>query len=85
MSAWNKTGNMASLKPVAKKSHSLEEIKSDMITQIPGFGRKSANHMAHKYKLVDLISMSEKKLSKVKVDHRTIGKRAKKFLEVFHK
>jgi len=58
--------NIKSLKPVKKiKRYSIEEIKSDMLSQIPLLGRKRADFLANKFSIKKLASMSIEELSKI--------------------
>jgi len=81
---WNWSSKGPSLKPVVKKSRKIVDIKSDIITCVPGFGRKTADELARKYKLIELAGMTVRKLSNIKINRRKIGKKALKFREVFN-
>jgi len=74
-----------SLKPVKKKSQTLEEVKSDMLSCIPSIGRKTANYLASKFTLTDLASLSLEDLSNIRVENRRLGKKAYKIIEALTK
>ena len=55
-------GTETKLKPVAPKSHTVQEVKSDIIACVPLFGRKHADILANKYSIKELANMSEQDL-----------------------
>jgi len=62
MHLYFKANKKKTLKPVKKKSHSIREIKSDMISCIPSFSRKLANQIADKYSIKELSNLSKNEL-----------------------
>ena len=54
-----------SLKPVKRKGSTLKEVKSDMISCLPGFGRAKSDLLAEKYTIAELAKLPLKELKKV--------------------
>jgi len=61
------------LKPVKKKSSSIEEIMSDILSCIPGWGRKTSDRIAKEYHSINalmcdtLTNLKKKKLNKTQI------------------
>jgi len=70
---WNYGERKPGLRVVPKKKLDLTGIKSDIISRIPGFGRKMADELAEKFSIVDLVSIPVTELSNVKISGRRIG------------
>lgn len=70
---WNFSGRKPGMKVVPKKKLDITGIKSDIISRIPGFGRKMANALAKDFSIVDLVSIPVTELSNVKISGRRIG------------
>jgi len=75
---WNKTGRKVSYAPVLKKGSDLVTIKSNILTCIPGIGRKIADELAKKYKISDLVTLPINELSNVEVRGKKLKSRANK-------
>lgn len=80
---WERSEKTPTVRPVIKKSISIPAIKSDILCCVPGFGRKTANVLVGKYKLIELITMSPKKLEKIKIGNRKLGHKAHNIRKVF--
>lgn len=80
---WNYSGRRPGLAPVPKKKTSLIEIKSDMLSCVPGIGRKLANEIARRYSIRDLVSKGEE-LSNLEVLGRKLGKRGLNLFKVLN-
>lgn len=71
---------------VKKENRTIEEVKSDMLSQIDGIGRIIADHLAKAYTIADLCSLSKSKLSNLEINDKKIGlTKAKNIYDALHK
>ncbi|MEM2260820.1 MAG: ERCC4 domain-containing protein [Ignisphaera sp.] len=75
---WKYSNKPASLPTVSKKGEDILEIKTNILTSIPGIGRKIGYALAKQYKLIDLFNMDENTLSNIEICGRKLKSRASK-------
>ena len=75
---WNYSGKSKALAPVHKKKEDLFEIKSDIISCIPGFGRLASNYMASKFSIKQLSNMSIDELKEIQINNKRLLTKADK-------
>ncbi|RLF22278.1 MAG: hypothetical protein DRN15_09430 [Thermoprotei archaeon] len=72
-------------KPVTvKKKTDIREIKSDMLSCIPGIGRTLADELSKRYSIAELSKMKEEKLSNILIGKRRLGRKGKMIKRVLN-
>jgi len=82
---YNKSGKTTpSLRPIQiqRKSATIEEIRTDMLSCVPGLGNKTSNTLGKSYKIIDLFNMTREELSNLKIGDKRLGKRGETLFDI---
>jgi len=80
---WERS-NGETIAPVVNKKITLEEVKIDILSRIPGIGAKMAKCLAAKFTIRDLMNMDSNEIESLKVGDRKLGKRGRRIVEVLN-
>lgn len=73
-----------STRPVLKSkktTKTIDDIKFDILTSIPGIGSRTATELLKRYSIADLLEMSETDINRLKINGRSVKKQIMKLRE----
>ena len=78
---WNYSGKGPSTPQLSKKERSIEKVRIDMLSRIPGIGWKTAEKILEGRSIKDLCMIPSKNLYNILIDHRRLGEKRGKILK----